>query len=178
MSTSSLRTSSNRSFGWEKAATGITLGFGDGAADREYVVGEQFTSAGLTVSVHYSDDTTATLAENQYLVSVPDTSEIGVHTVTVEYTNQDIYATYTILVIPDVDWTASRMAAMSGGNELALFVTYRSGDTAYGYWTLKGADGGWETQKIMVGNHMHHVTESFHSSVGTTFKYSLTQALL
>lgn len=130
--------------GWEKAATGITLGFGDGAADREYVVGEQFTSAGLTVTVHYSDDTTATLAENQYLVSVPDTSEIGVHTVTVEYTNQDIYATYTILVIPDVDWTASRMAAMSGGNELALFVTYLSGDTAYGYWTLKSADGGYE----------------------------------
>lgn len=114
------------------------------SVDREYVVGETFSSAGIAVTMHRENGESETLNPSQYLVSVPDTSEIGVHTVTVEYTNQDIYATYTILVIPDVDWTASRMAAMSGGNELALFVTYRSGDTAYGYWTLKGADGGYE----------------------------------
>ena len=59
----------------------------------------------------------------------------------IEYLNQDIYATFTIEVIPDVDWDDSRMAATSGGSELALFVTYRGGNTAYGYWFVKSADG-------------------------------------
>lgn len=109
--------------------------------DCEYVVGEAFSSDGLVVTMFREDGTSEILNSAQYTVSAPDTSVIGVHTVTVEYTNQDIYATFTIEVIPDVDWDSSRMAATSGGSELALFVTYRGGNTAYGYWFVKSADG-------------------------------------
>ena len=67
-----------------------------GTYQTEYLVGEAYNSTGLVVTAHYSDETTAHVAD--YTVSGFDSSSVGEKTVTVTY--QEKTASYTVNVSP------------------------------------------------------------------------------
>ncbi|MCH5350969.1 MAG: bacterial Ig-like domain-containing protein [Clostridiales bacterium] len=123
-----------------------------GAERREYVVGMQFTSNGIVVTAHYSNGTTKTLEAEEYEVSSPDMTTVGVKTVTVSYGQKT--AEYMIYAIPDVNWDTRKLdlSNQSGtGDTLELFVTDIQGGgnwgtsaTTTGWYLLKRTDGTYE----------------------------------
>ena len=72
-----------------------------GTQATSFVVGDTFTSAGLVVTAHYSDESTADVSNsNALVISGYDMSATGTQTVTVSYTENEVTksATYTITV--------------------------------------------------------------------------------
>ena len=68
-----------------------------------FSVGDTFTSTGLIVTAHYSNNTSKVV--DGYYIAVPDTSTAGTKTVTVNYSENmvTVNATYTITVIGGTD---------------------------------------------------------------------------
>lgn len=122
------------------------------AERREYVVGMQFTANGIVVTAHYSNGTTRLLNSDEYEVSSPDMSTVGVKTVTVSFEQKT--AQYMIYAIPDVNWDTSKLdfSNQSGtGDTLELYVTELIGGgegggpaTTSGWYLLKRTDGTYE----------------------------------
>lgn len=129
--------------GWQKQIVGFYLD--TSAADREYVVGEAFSAAGLKVVAIYSDNSTQEIAGGSFAVtkqpSPQEMGEVGVKDVSVTYTASDGQTfdfDYQIFCIPDVNWDTDRLefgADQNGsGATLELFVTSRSTEPAAGFW--------------------------------------------
>ncbi|MCH5156510.1 MAG: bacterial Ig-like domain-containing protein, partial [Clostridiales bacterium] len=66
-------------------------------ANTEYHLGEEFSSANIVVTAYYSDDEPQVVDSDDYTVSTPDMTTVGIKTVTVSY--QGKTATYEITVI-------------------------------------------------------------------------------
>jgi hypothetical protein len=117
-------------------------------SDNAYVVGETFSADGIIVSAVLEDEEFATQITD-YQVIAPDTSTIGVKQVQISYRGAS--ATYTIYVIPGVDWTTHKMDfgnAQNNGDILELFITERpentdstQDSTSKGWYLLRKANG-------------------------------------
>ncbi len=118
-------------------------------AKREYVVNETFGYEGLAVTAHYTNGTSKVLDKDEYSVSTPDMTAIGVKTVTVTFGQKT--AEYMIYAIPGVNWDTYKMDfanQSSTSDTLELFITKIEGGggsdkdaTTEGWYLLKRTDG-------------------------------------
>ena len=53
-----------------------------------YIVNEEFSSSGLVVTAHYSDDTSVVVSSSNYTISEPNMTKAGTETITVTYESQ------------------------------------------------------------------------------------------
>lgn len=132
--------------GWSKQIVGFYLD--TSAADREYIVGEAFSSEGLKMVAIYSDNTTEVVQGGSFEVvkqpTAAEMAEVGVKDVSVKYTatNGAVFDyNYQIFCIPEVNWETNRLelgADQNGsGATLDLFVVTRSTNPEGGYWGLE-----------------------------------------
>ena len=69
-------------------------------ATLSFEVGDTFSSAGIVVTAHYNDESTATISagENGYTVSTPDMSSAGSKTITITYTEGGVTKTAEYII--------------------------------------------------------------------------------
>ncbi len=152
---------------------------------KEFNINDTFTYAGLVVTAHYTDNTTATISvasqsnPNGYTVSTPDMTTAGTKTVTVTYTEGDVTktATYTITVIDDTPSLYSRLESIASIDESAQYILglegtgfHYSGTSDWGliadpeeqtpivYTLTKGANNETFTAQATINNTVYYLT--------------------
>ena len=144
-------------FSDEAVAIALTLG---GAYKTDYIVGDTFTTAGMTITAYYSDGTSSQLTAGDVNITGYNTNVRGSQTVTVSY--GAAAATYTITVL-----------YQDTGNS-----------TITVYFTLLGADiheGEGEIQTLSGGNLQTWIprkayTVSVNATVWDVFQEALSEA--
>lgn len=152
---------------------------------KEFNINDTFTYAGLVVTAHYTDSTTATISvasqsnPDGYTVSTPDMTTGGTKTITVTYTEGDVTktATYTITVIDDTPSLYSRLESIASIDESAQYILgiegtgfHYSGTSDWGliadpedqtpivYTLTKGANNETFTAQATINNTVYYLT--------------------
>ena len=119
---------------WKEAAALSSISLDTTNVQTTFSVGDTFNYAGLTVTAHYSDSTSAVVTPTN--VSAPDMSSTGNKTVTVTYTeggvSKDNSYTITVNANPSISWTAPTInvytgSVLSGTDVNGWGVTYNDG---------------------------------------------------